>query len=95
MKIKRLFRDYWCLQTAISMYVTSQHDDAIMMIIAIYCDLLHKFGFLEIGLVDHTGVLQTPIIHAELNVIVNGSGFFTQWFISARNLEMESPQTQK
>ena len=62
--IKRLIRYYWCLQTPISMYVKSQHHVNIMMIIAIHCDPLSRnCQFLKTFLVDHIGVVQTPIMH--------------------------------
>ena len=58
-----MIRDYWYLQTPISMYVTLQCHIDIMMIIVIHCDSLWtNCGFLKRGLVDHLGVLQTPII---------------------------------
>ena len=43
----------------------TRHVD-IMMIIAIYCDsLCTNCRFLETGLVDHIGVLQTPVKNYE------------------------------
>ena len=63
---KRLIRDYWCLQTPISMFICDvtmswRHVD-IMTIIAIHCDsLCTNCQFLKTGLVDHIGILKTPI----------------------------------
>ena len=62
LRIKQLIRDYWCLQTPVSMYVMSQHHVDILTIIAIHCDSLYtNCWFLKTGLVDHIGVLQTPM----------------------------------
>ena len=62
--IKRLIWDYWCLQTPVSMYVTSQchnvpswHDNCNLLRFS-----LRKFSISENRPVDHIGVLQTPII---------------------------------
>ena len=54
---KPLVRDYWCLKTPVSMYVTSQcHEHRH------YNDsLCTNCRFLKTGFVDHIGVLQTPI----------------------------------
>ena len=61
--IKRLISDYWCRQTPVSMLsVTSQCHVDIMMIIAIHYDSpCTSCPFLKTGLVDHLGVLQTPM----------------------------------
>ena len=63
----RLIRDYWCLTSFFMfanthLHVTSQHHDITLTLIAIQCgSLCANCRFLETGLVDHKGVLHTPI----------------------------------
>ena len=62
-QIKWLIRDYWCLQTPVSMYVTSQSHD-ITSSRHDNCNSLRfsprKFWIAENRPVDHIGVLQIP-----------------------------------
>ena len=61
------------------MYVMSQRHIDIMMIIAIHCDsLCTNCWFLKISLVDHIGVMQTPI-----TLVVTGcfSSYFSKIYL--------------